>query len=372
MSQVNPGSSPPQQAGDVASTNISADQAKQRLLEKYLPKAEAEPEKPKSEATDVGPAQEAAVVAEGTVTETPAQIEETPAEADAEAQATPEEGEDVLSHDTNLTPEEREKFKSVTAQWQEGVNKRIGKEKQKRLDAEAKAREYEEKLQQVQAVKPEPVVVTAPAPDNPLADVNDVQGLVAKEKEANSAIYQAQAMLDQLENEGQTEIKVGETTYTRQMLRDVRREAERALREHIPGRHRFLAQQAEFKQLVKRDIPEMLDPKSPMYKEAQQARLLYPQLNYLPNGDYLIGLALKGARSLAAEQANKGKKLPTTQKPPASQTVTSAAVSTQTRAAPNGLGQWEAEKKKVFAKGNVSGADAAALLLKREQLSTSR
>ena len=370
MSQENQGTSTPAQTADVKSTNLSVTEATQRLMASYLPKEAAKEQK--SEATEVSPAETAETVAEGTTAETPAQTEEVSAEADANAQATPEEGEDVLSHDTNLTPEEREKFKAVKAQWQEGVNKRIGKEKQKRLDAEAKAHELSQKLEQLQHVqveKPEPVVVTAPAPDNPLADVNDVQGLAAREKEANAAIDQAQAMLDHLETEGLTEVKVGEATYTRQTLREIRRNAEKALREHIPGRHRFLAQQAEFKQLLKRDIPEMLDPKSPMFKEAQQARLAYPQINYLPNGDYLIGLALVGAKHLAAQQGSKLK--PTTQKPPVSQTATSAAVSTQTRAKTSGMAQFEAEKKKVFAKGNVTGADAAALLLKRE-LSTSR
>jgi len=362
MSEENKGTSPP--SGDVKSTNLSASEATQKLLQTYLPKTEAVEQK--SETTEVGPVETTETVVEGSTTEPPAQTEQTEASAEGKT----EEGEDVLSHDTDLTPEEREKLKVVTDRWQEGVNKRIGKEKQKRLDAEERARVLEEQLQKTTAEKPEPVIVTAPQPDNPLADVNDVQALAAREKEAYSVIDQAQAILDQLEVEGLTETKVGDATYNRQQLREIRRNAERTLREHIPGRHRFLSQQAEFKQLVRRDIPEMLDPKNPMYREAQQAKLAYPQLNYLPNGDYLIGLALKGARALAAEQAVKSKPI-TTSKPSGSQTATSAAVTTQTRAKTNGMAQFEAEKKKVFAKGNVSGAEAAGLLLKRE-LSTSR
>lgn len=361
MSEENKGSSPP--SGDVKSTNLSATEATQKLLQSYLPKPETEEQTPK--ATEAGPVQNTATVAEEPSDETPAVIEEVPVSTEAESH----EGDDVLSHNTDLSPEEREKFKAVSAQWQEGVNKRIGKEKQKRLDAEMRMKELEEQLQKVAVEKPEPIVVTAPTQENPLADVNDVQSLVSREKEANDVIDQAQAALDQLEIEGGKEIKIGDSSYTRQQLREIRRNAERVLREHIPGRQRFLAQQVEFKKLVKRDIPEMLDPKSQMYREAQQARLAYPQLAYLPNGDYLIGLALRGAKALAAEQASKSK--PVVAKPPVSQVVTTGAASTQSRAKVNGTAQFEAEKKKVFAKGNVSGAEAAGLLLARE-LSTSR
>ena len=367
MPTENAQTSPAQNQGDAKSGNLTVAEATQRLMASYLPK-EAEQTQQKSEVTEVAPVEVTETVTEGSTAETAPDTEQTEAQAEVHS----EEGDDVLSHNTDLTPEEREKFKSVTQQWQEGVNKRIGKEKGRREAAEARIRELEESLQKVSTEKPEPDEVAAPTPDNPLSDVVDVQSLVSREREANQVIDQAQAYLDQLDNSGAAEIKVGDTTYNRQTLREIRRGAERALREHIPQRHRFLAQQAEFRKLVQRDVPEILDPKSPMFKEAQQARVLYPQLATLPNGDYLIGLALKGARSLAAEQAAKKKPAVTSSKVPVSQTAVTAAVSTQSRNKVNGSESYEAEKKKVFAKGNVSGQEAAALLLKREQLSTSR
>src|SRR5688572_23576077 len=131
MSKENQAASPApaRETGDGQSGNITQAEATQKLLESYLPKTEATPEQATPAAVDVTPAQAADETAPSSTTEPPVTTDKPPeTEAKAEVAEEPKEEDGVLSQDTTLTPEEREKFKLVAAQWQEGVNKRIGKE----------------------------------------------------------------------------------------------------------------------------------------------------------------------------------------------------------------------------------------------------
>lgn len=384
--------------------NLTAAQATQQLLARYMPKpAEtAEATTPaKTEATEVAKAAEAAVpenAATSSVTEPPASEaksaepttvdEAAPAAAETTAEGAPEdepEGEDVLSQDTTLTPEEKEKFRAVRAAWQEGINKRIGKEKRKRLDAEAKAQILEARLTEQQRAAaamppPEPVIITAPTPDNPLADVVDFPALAKRQREANEAINTAQTLIDQMDDAGQSEMQVGQNTYTKAALREVRREAERTLREHIPARQQFILARQQAQQGVLTDFPELADRNSKAHQEMMAVKARYPMLAHLPDADYWIGLAMEGAKALQAKKAAKpgagggnGAKAATpapqpapSNKPPAAAIATGAAVNSAARGRVTPQASYEAEKKRVFGGKNVSAAEATALLLKRE------
>ena len=376
MSESKEGTShpaPKEQTSDVKG-NMSREQATQSLLQKYLPTPE--PEKP---AANIAPVEAGTEVATSSTVEPPATEEAVSTEPTAPAASEPEEATDtetgdVLSQNTTLTPEERDRFKAVAAEWQEGVNRRIGKEKQKRLDAENAAKLAREEAEKLKAQKPEPIIITAPTLDNPLADVVDFPSLAARQKEANEAINSAQALIDQLDDSGEQQAQVGSKIYTKSILREIKREAERTLREHIPARQNFLTQKQATQELINKDFPELADNKSKAYLDVQTAKAAYPTLAYLPNADYLIALALEGAKSLAAKQTAKTEPakpvVVPAKKPPLSQTASSAAVNAGSRAVRNPLQEWESEKKKLFAKGNVSAAEMAALQTKRELLTS--
>lgn len=328
-----------------------ARQAEATAAEKTTPPASAEtPEPPAAEETTVSPAEP-----EVTATE----------EAQAEPKAKTE-GEDVPSPETSkssLTPEQQEKF-----------DRRIGKEVAKRKVLEEQLHQLQAQLlaqpqKQQEEVKPAQIV-PLPAGAPPLANINDISGLLQLQQQAKETKRWVEEQLDRddLGNGVQIEGK----TISRSDLKGMMRRASVVLEDEIPQRAQFLQLRNESQQKALERYPFLKDPASPEYQHAQAARKQYPWIDSLPYADEMIGRQIMGLKyeQMLADAKTKGKapaKAPP--KPSGDQTTVSADSSTTRVPVTTQIKQQrQAVDEKFKAKGALSAKDAVALLSQREQL----
>lgn len=250
--------------------NISAEQLAQRFLQKAQPQeVEAAPE------AEAAPADSP----EATVSETAADTDQTP-EPEAEAvteevsktedEAAPEEGEDddVLSQESALDPKLQAK-----------IDKRIGKEvaKRKTLEQEVAKRDAQiEELKKLAEKEPEVREVVAPTAENPLANIESIEGLQQAFEQAKKAVLDLEDMLDSPEIE--TGVTVGEQTYTKQDIKQALRNAKRHLAEHIPQRAQFLQARESTRAQLHADFPALKDKNSADYQVFQKTLKENPAL----------------------------------------------------------------------------------------------
>ena len=277
-----------------------------------------------------------------------------------------EKADDVLSKSTSqieFTPEQQEVF-----------NKRLGKEVGKRKELERQLEEVRAKLSETPAAPeppPEPAaVVPLPAGAPPLANINDVNGLIELQKQAKEAIRFAE---DALANEADGEpVPEG---WNRKSLRDVIRNAKLTIEDHIPQRNQFLQQKNQMQQTAYELLPWLKDKTDPNYVLAQTFRKSNPWINSLPSADLLIGMYIKGVETVKSEReaAEKAKGKPTEKKalpkPTSGQTDVSAdAAPIRTTASTQTKQALQAASEKLKAKGAVSAKDYASFLANKEIL----
>jgi hypothetical protein len=134
-------------------------------------------------------------------------------------------------------------------------------------------------------------------------------------------------------------------------------------------------------------FPFLKDPNSEDYQAAIQAYRLNPWLQDLPNADFIVGVQVEGLKALQARRASVSKssksadapapkpkpKITPTAKPAGDQTAVSSGTSSpripSASVARNAL---DAQREKLRQKGAVTAGEAAALLLRSDQLRTNR
>jgi len=388
--------SPAAKTGDATvkgSGNIATGQAAV-LLMASAEKASKQP--PRQAAEDTAPEVIAPdlTLDETPTAEAPAASEETaPAEeatptaetTEAEDKATEEEADSVPSQTISFTPEQ-----------QKLLNKRIGKEVAKTKAIEAKMAEQAAKLAELEAkiaapVTPQAPVVVAPTPNMPLGDVMDIAKLGEIQNTAKEAARyiedvlddagQWQTMTDPKDEDKQIRVhKIGEALFTELDLKRKLREARRTLEDHIPQRAQFIAAKQQITKQAHERFPFLTDKQSAEYQMAEQGRRnpQYAALMAMPNAEWILGVLVKGAKAVEAEDAAKAapakKPAPVVKpKPAADQTAVSA--SGAAARAPIGSAERQqiaAESAKLSAKGGITSDDAVGLLLKSSQLRKSR
>ncbi len=338
--------------------NQTVSQYARRFITPEAAPASAEPAPKPSEETPI--TETATPIPAETGTESkPA--EETPSEATDKAKA-----DEVLSKSTSqieFTPEQQEVF-----------NKRLGKEvaKRKALELqleEAKARVAETPL--VPEQKPEPAtIIPLPTGSPPLANINDVRGLVELQQQAKEAIRFAEDALA-AESDGDP-VPEG---FTRKSLRDVIRNAKLTIEDHIPARNQFLQAKNQNQQTAYELLPFLKDKADPNYVLAETFRKNNPWLQNLPAADLMIGMYIKGVEAVKAEReaAEKAKGAPagkkSTAKPTGAQTeVSSDAFTGRVTAGTQNKQALQAASEKLKAKGAVSAKDYASFLANKEIL----
>ena len=296
--------------------------------------------------------------------------EEAPAES-AEAEPQPEaQAEDAGEADVPS--------QDITPELQKKIDKRIGKEVAKRKALEAQLNEMKLAMAQAQTQQqpqtPAQPAPLAPLPANvPLAQIEDVQSLVALQQQAKEAKRFAQEQLDRDDFEP---FKMGNQVINRDSLKTILRNAEKTLDDDIPARAQFLTQKQEAQKLAHQMFPYLKNKETPEYVLAQQALQQMPWMRNLPNADWIIGVQIEGLKALEAKQKAKPESKPKpamSSKPPASQSVVSSAGGdVRAPSATKAANQIEALRMQLSKKGGVTANEAAAFLLAREKAKLNR
>lgn len=363
-------SQPDPKAGQISDGKGSNNITQASLKAFLTPKEQAAPET-EAEAADAPKAVEAGEPENTPQTEQPESTEE-PAEEQA-TEESPEQPEVEKSEDE----ESSFKDEKLSPEIQAKINKRIGKEVAKKKALEERLTALEAELAQAREAKPEeaPAPVLAATPDNPLADVSDLQTLQAKHKEAKDVFRQVSELLE--DNPNAEEIEVDGQMVSRKALREAKRNAQRVVEDFIPQRAQFLQERQKYETAAKAKFSWLNDKNSPDYHLAQQIRKATPWIDNLPNAPLALAVHVLGIRALEkmeAESAAPKKTEAPKAKAPASQAASVAA------AAKPRVANDTAQKRQVAqeiesiksSKHNLTQKDFAALMAKSKQLKTTR
>jgi len=299
---------------------------------------------------------------------TPAPVEAPAAPSKTEGQAsaavstetaTTAEPDDVPSQSTSLSPE-----------LQAVIDKRIGKEVGRRKAIEEENARLKEQLQKVQ----QPERPATPSADQPLANINDVQSLVAQQNEIKEIKRWAQSQLitDAIDRSGH--IEAHGRQYTKADLHAIVLNADRVLEDQIPQRYQFLQARQQAEQQALDRFPWMHDRASEEYQLYQATLKKYPFLQALPDAPVVVGVQITGARYLeqqakATAEAKAKPVVPVVTKttPPASQVAAGAAPGA-IRESGSGSAQkaMAAEIERLKKSGNVTAKDVAKVLQQQE------
>lgn len=379
MDDTTQAASPASIGDENKSDNISLGQAAAILFAKQQ-KAETKPEP--------APAEDAAPV-----TETPTEETTNPAET---AEPTAESSESEAAKQEETPVEEETEEKEVLSKKSSDKETRIREKVQKRVDEEvAKRKALEERiaslesvLKKAEAEKANPPPAPAPMPKStlPLAEYNDLQSLQTYRQQAKEAARWAKDQL--LRDDIADGVQLGDQVLTKAQITEVLRKSEIALEDHIPAREQFLLAKSEASKTATQLFPFLNDPKSEDYQVAVQAYRLNPWLQDLPNADFIVGVQVEGLKALKAKQEaaakpkevakevpkEKPKPKPIIANRPAGDQAAVSSNTTSVRApsTSNAKNALEVQREKLRTKGAVSASEAAALLLRSEQLKNLR
>lgn len=329
--------------------------------------------------TEETPAEETKTSAENAETTAETSESETPEQEETPDKEEPEEKE-VLSKDKKASDKE--------TRIREKVQKRVDEEVAKRKALEERLANLESALKKTEAEKANPTPPPPPMPQStlPLADINDLNSLQAYRQKAKEAARWAKDQL--LRDDIGEGVQLGDQLLTKAQITEVLRKSEVALEDYIPAREQFLTAKMEASKTAAQLFPFLNDPNSEEYKIAVQAYRVNPWLQDLPNADFIVGVQVEGLKALKAKQeaAAKPKEVPkevpkekSKPKPiianrPAGDQVAVSSNTTSVRApsTSNARNALEAQREKLRTKGAVSASEAAALLLRSEQLKNLR
>lgn len=381
-----------------SSGNLSLADAAAQLLAKpakqVAPKAEAQAAEqvaaPAGESpAELPPVEEAAPAADETSTETPAA--EVSKEAETEVEKVEGDADDVLSPHSSLDPKTKEK-----------IQRRIDKEVSKRKALESKTSEVEARLAaieaernqllQAQQTQPQQTVAAVPSVEfGVTAQYNDVPSLEQFESQTKKAELWAERTIHtpsawktktvEDPNTGETSIvkvtKLGDAEYTEDQLHEMRINAREMVETVIPRRKQFLTVQAQSRQAAYQALPFLKDRASPEYQTVQNF-LRDPWIQQSPHAEWFAGVYIKGLNAIKAEQAAAQATPPKpvvkapVKKPPSDQTAVSSTTSSARIPINSGnKAALEAERTRLANKGGITAAEAAASLLRKDQLRNS-
>ena len=286
----------------------------------------------------------------------------TPEVATPEAESPEQE---VLSQESD-SPHEQ-----LSAEAKAIIERRIGKEVAKtkalREQFEAKIKELEAKVTAPAETAPKqelPPIVVAPTPDNPLANIQDVDALRKEFSSAKEIKTWAEDVLDT----DAAEFQAGDRVFTRREVKDILRNSTRVLQEHIPARHAFLQAREASRKEALTVFPFLADKSTQEYQLSQQLRRELPEIETKPNADYIAGVLVKGLRALEAEKqaASKAKPATPAAKPiaPRSHAETPAAPVRTNRADDDAKPSISHEVNRITGKKNLTTRELAAMLNK--------
>ena len=183
----------------------------------------------------------------------------------------------------------------------DSVQKRIDKITAARKTAEEKAAALEVELTDLKSKyqAPPPVV---PTPNNPLANVEDHRELVRRVELSRQAKSWAIQHLDG----GEIEIGEGNTKFlSGDQVKVLLSRAEEMLESHIPQRHAFLQQKAEYDKQAKAAHPNLFKPGHKDNVEFNSWLTVFPECRKYPDISVIVGDAILGRQLRLQREAAK-------------------------------------------------------------------
>ena len=219
------------------------------------------------------------------------------------------------------------------------VQKRIDEVVKEKKAAEGKAALLEARIKELEAKAAEPT----PLPEAEIVpvtsnDPTDLAKTAKNDSDLDKLIGDAESVLKTYEDHEElitraiareedtvlidgVEIKVAQ-------LRNMKKLADKHLKEHIPARRKFLKERGESVTLARKEFPALFDSRTQEYQELQWVTKNYPALRAVPSLEYFLGFALEGmnARKARAEALAKPAAVAASATPPRAAADTSVTV----------------------------------------------
>lgn len=238
--------------------------------------------------------------------------------SEAEAPVTDPEAKEQPEGEEQTDPEEDDVLSKFEPKIQERLNKRIGKEVEKRRLAEEKAaaeaadkarlqeelnalRQQQDQPQQ----QPEPVVVKSDDPNDLTANAATEADLAKVEQEARGTLdflEDNEALIQRAIARDDDTVKLSDgTEYRVDGLLKAKRLAKQQIERYVPARKGYLQQRNQSVHVAQQKFPALFKRDTQEYQTLQQTLRQYPVLRTVPNIELMFGYALVGVSAEAAQ-----------------------------------------------------------------------
>lgn len=220
---------------------------------------------------------------------------------EAEAEPTADESKD----ETEGEPDEDKPADQLPRGVQKRINKLTARDKakdEKIAELEAKLTEAQERASDT----PKESVPSPPPDDNPFRALKTLKAVRHEELNAENILEWCD---DNLEG-AVVSTAEGETEYTAEEVRSIRRKASKALRRHLPEQKDWIAAHAATEPYIDAEFPWWKDKSTAEYQAAVQVMKEFPEIQRFPGYKVSIGDLVEGMKTRMAREANgkKGKK----------------------------------------------------------------
>ena len=191
-----------------------------------------------------------------------------------------------------------------------GLLKRIDKLTAKRKDAESKVDTLEEEVAQLRSElenREDLKEIPVPASDNPYAHLKSVASVEKEIEQAEEIIEWAEDNADGIEV---TNSKGEEIAYSREDVAQIKKNARRAVRKHLPEQAEYLREETEVSKRVEQIFPYWKDRSSNGYQEAMEIIKNRPSLKQYPTWKAdvtMFQLGLQAYKEMTTDKQPKAK-----------------------------------------------------------------
>lgn len=209
--------------------------------------------------------------------------------------------------------------------------------------------------------------------DNALSNATTGEQLLGEIENLNSLMEWAEENLEnevQYDDEGnEYAAKDGDKAYTKADLRRIRNNARKIIRKDAPARQKWIEEKIQSDQDAAQTFEFLSDPESEEYvlfMQAKNSPMYKPLIDHLPNGNFALGLMVKGQQQILREreEAKSTSKAPKKKPTAPIASAESAGAPKATKGKSSGKKALEAAQKRFQQSGEMADYQAY-LRLKR-------
>ena len=239
-------------------------------------------------------------------------------EEEASAEDEPAADEDATEANAGEDEAEAEDAEEETPR---GVQKRIDKLTKRAKEAEEREAKLKAELDS-KGSEPEKVVTAPVTPENPFANVTKLEDLQREEHNAEQVMDWCDDNMDG----AVVKTSDGEMEYSAEEVRNIRKNASKALRKHLPQRQQWIRENQQNEEYANKTYKWWEDKTSTEYQAANNIIREFPEVQRFPDYKVIVGDTLMGMqmRLAAEQQAKQPKKAAATKKAPKQPTAPTA------------------------------------------------